>query len=402
MKIASRMQKIKPSPTLAITAMANALKAEGKDIIGFGTGEPDFDTPENIKLAACRAIDSGITKYTPVGGFPALKKAVIDKFKRDNNLTYSPAEVTVSAGGKHTFYNVIHVLIDEGDEVIIPAPYWVSYPDIVLLAGGVPVIISTEDTSGFKITPAQLEASITPKTRAVIINSPSNPTGAVYSESELRALGEVLKKHPDVIILTDDIYEAIIYDGKKFTNIATLFPEMKEQIVVLNGVSKTYSMTGWRIGYMAASKQIIQAAEILQSQSISNPTSIAQMAAIEALTGVQDFLQTMVRIFDRRRKQITAGLNEVPGFSMQSPDGAFYAFPNIMKVRDLPGYKSIVSDSGSLSTDVTAYLLKEAEVAVVPGIAFGGDNYIRLSFATSDENIQKGIERIVRALKKLA
>lgn len=402
MKIASRMQKIKPSPTLAITAMANALKAEGKDIIGFGTGEPDFDTPDNIKKAAYRAIETGVTKYTPVGGFPALKKAIIEKFKRDNNLVYAPNEVTVSAGGKHTLFNVIHVIIDEGDEVIIPAPYWVSYPDIVNLAGGVPVIIETDDKSDFKISPEQLEKSITPKTRAIVINSPSNPTGSVYSADELRALGEVLKKYSDIIILTDDIYEVIIYDGRPFTNIAALFPELRDRIVVLNGVSKTYSMTGWRIGYMAANKEIIAASEILQSQSISNPTSISQMAALEALNGDQSFLKTMVCAFDKRRKVISAGLNSVKGFSMKEPDGAFYAFPNVSGLKDLPGYKSIVTDSGSLSTDVTAYLLKEAEVAVVPGLAFGADNYIRLSFATSDENIRKGIERIDKAVKKLA
>lgn len=402
MKFSDRILKVKPSPTLAVTALANSLKAKGIDVIGFGAGEPDFDTPQFIKDAAIRAIESGKTKYTPAGGIPELKEAIAKKFKRDNNLEYRISEVTVNCGGKHSFYNLMQVLLNKGDEVIIPSPYWVSYPPMVLLAGGEPVIIETSDDTGFKITPDDLKKSITKKTRAVLINSPSNPSGATYTRDELLALAEVLTKY-DILIITDDIYEFIIYDDLKFYNLAILSEELKQRTIVLNGVSKTYSMTGWRIGYMACDEAIIKKVEIIQSQSTSNPASISQWAAVEALTGDQSVVNEMLNAFARRRKLIVDGLNSIPGINCLMPDGAFYVFPNTSGIYKGKGWRSVVDKYKDEfnSSNLSSYLLEEANVAVVPGIGFGSDNYIRLSYATSDENIVKGLERIKGAVEKL-
>jgi aspartate aminotransferase len=402
MKFSERIMQVKPSPTLEITALANALKAKGVNVIGFGSGEPDFDTPAHIKNAAINAIETGKTKYTEVGGITELKKAIVEKFERDNNLSYSTSQVTVNCGGKHSFYNLMQVLLDPGDEVIIPAPYWVSYPPMVELADGVSVIIDTDEATNFKITPEQLKNAISAKTRAIVINSPSNPTGSIYSKSELCALADVIADK-DILIITDDIYESILYDGHTFINTAMISEDIKKKTVVLNGVSKAYSMTGWRIGYMAADEAIIKKIEILQSQSTSNPTSIAQWASVEALKGDQTVINEMVEAFARRRKMIVDGLNAIPGFSCLYPDGAFYALPNVAGVKQLPGWKDVEKRFSvpNFSGLVTAYLLEEAKVAVVPGIAFGIDNNVRLSFATSDSNIKEGVERINDAVKKL-
>ncbi len=403
MQFSGRILKVKPSATLAITALANSLKAKGIDVIGFGSGEPDFDTPAHIKNAAIRAIDAGKTKYTPAGGIPELKKAIVEKFKRDNGLEYDIAQVTVNCGGKHSFYNLMQVLLNDGDEVIVPAPYWVSYPPIIELAGGVPVILETTEESGFKITPSQLEKALGKKTRAIILNSPSNPTGATYSRDELEKLAAVLEKR-DIAIISDDIYESIVYDGRTFTNTANLSDELYKKTIVLNGVSKAYSMTGWRIGYMAGDAEVIKKVEILQSQSTSNPTSISQWASVDALTGDQSVISAMVEAFDRRRRLIVNGLNSAPGVSCLMPEGAFYAFPNIRGVEKLKGWKAVKEkyEGSSVSSALTSYLLEVAQVAVVPGVEFGNDDNIRLSFATSDENIEKGVERIRAALEKLA
>lgn len=403
MQFSERILKVKPSATLAISALANSLKAKGIDVIGFGAGEPDFDTPRSIKAAAIKAIESGKTKYTPAGGIPELKKAIAEKFKRDNKLSYTEAEITVNCGGKHSFYNLMQVLLNDGDEVIIPAPYWVSYPPMALLAGGKPVIVNTTEESGFKITPKQLEKALTPKTRVIVMNSPSNPSGAAYTRKELESLADILEKK-DVQIISDDIYESIIYDGFVFNNTANLSKTLKEKTIVLNGVSKTYSMTGWRIGYMAGNADIIKKVEILQSQSTSNPTSISQWASVEALNGEQSMVNEMVSAFDRRRKIIVDNLNKVPGFKCLNPEGAFYVFPNVSGVTKLKGWKNVADKYGaeSVSAALTSYLLEEAQVAVVPGVEFGNDPNIRLSYATSDENIIKGTERIKSALEKLA
>ncbi|HPQ53383.1 MAG TPA: pyridoxal phosphate-dependent aminotransferase [Spirochaetota bacterium] len=403
MQFSDRILQIKPSPTLAITAVANAMKAKGIDVIGFGSGEPDFDTPRSIKDAAIRAIESGKTKYTPVGGVPELKQAIAEKFKRDNNLEYSPGEITVNCGGKHSFYNLMQILLNEGDEVIVPAPYWVSYPSMISLAEGTPVILYTKEENGFKITPEELKKHITPKTRAIVINSPSNPTGATYSKQELTVIADILLEK-NILVISDDIYESILYDGAEFTNIACLSEEHRKNTIVLNGVSKTYSMTGWRIGYMAGNADIIKKIEIIQSQSTSNPTSISQWASIEAITGDQSVIQEMVDAFTRRRQLIVDGLNSIPGISCMNPEGAFYAFPNVSGVYSLPGWKDVeakYADKPNNSHRITTYLLEEAKVAVVPGAEFGSDDNVRMSFATSDENISKGLERIKEAVQKL-
>lgn len=403
MQFSERILKVKPSATLAINALANSLKAKGIDIIGFSTGEPDFDTPNSIKNAAINAIETGKTKYTPAGGIPELKNAIVHKFKRDNNLEYDISQVTVNCGGKHSFYNLMQVLLNKGDEVIIPAPYWVSYPPIVLIADGTPVIIETREENGFKLTPDELKKSLTRHTRAVLLNSPSNPTGAAYTRRELERLAEILEGL-DIMILSDDIYESILYDGREFCNIANLSETLKKKTIVLNGVSKAYSMTGWRIGYIAADAEIIKKVEIIQSQSTSNPASISQWASVEALNGDQSVIQEMVTAFDRRRKLIVKGLNEVPGMRCIMPEGAFYAFPNFTDIMKFKGWNPIKDKykSQNMSSIITSYLLEEARVAVVPGIEFGDDKYIRLSFATSDENITKGVQRIKEAAGKLA
>jgi aspartate aminotransferase len=403
MKFAERILQIKPSPTLEINALANALKAKGVNVVGFGTGEPDFDTPENIKAAAIRAIETGKTKYTEVSGIAELKKAIVTKFKRDNNLDYTTSEVIVNCGGKHSFYNLMQVLLDPGDEVIVPAPYWVSYPPMVSLADGIPVIVQAEESNGFKMTPAQLAAALTPKTRAIVIGSPSNPTGAVYSAEELLALAAVTGDR-DILWISDDMYESIIYQDEKFVNMAMLSPELKAKTVVLNGVSKAYAMTGWRIGYMAGSEALIKKIDILQSQSTSNPTSISQYASVEALNGDQSVIGEMVKVFARRRELIISGLNAIPGITCRYPDGAFYAYPNITGITKLKGWAALAEKYTSpyLSSKVTAYFLEEAKVAVVPGIGFGTDEHVRLSFATSDEQIEEGVRRIKEAVEKLA
>lgn len=396
MRLSSRVAKINPSETLAITAKANALRAQGRDVIGFGAGEPDFDTPDNIKNAAIKAIENGFTKYTPVGGIDELKDAIIDKLKRDNNLEYKRSQIVVSCGAKHTLYNLAQVLFDPGDEVIIPAPYWVSYPDIVVLAGGRPVIVNTQEKDGFKMKPGQLKAAITKNTRAVIINSPSNPTGAAYSPQELTDIAAVLMDK-DILIISDDIYEKIFYAKFPFINIASCEPKLKDRVIVVNGVSKAYAMTGWRIGYAAGPEDIVAAINKIQSQNTSNPTSISQKAAVEAFRGDQSVVDKMVVEFQKRKDFIVDALNDIPGVKCFSPEGAFYVFPNVSKIygRSYKG-KKITS-----SPELIDYLLDEANVAAVPGAAFGNDDHIRLSYATSLKNIEEGIKRIKNAISKL-
>jgi len=396
MKLSARINSIKPSPTLAITMKANALRAEGRDVIGFGAGEPDFDTPDNVKKAAIQAIEEGFTKYTPVGGIDELKDAIIGKLNRDNKLNYTRAQIVVSCGAKHTLYNLAQVLFEEGDEVIIPSPYWVSYPDIVILTGAKPVILKTNVSDGFKIGPGQLEEVINPRTRAVIINSPSNPTGAVYTQAELVELVEVFVKN-DVLAISDDIYEKILYDGISFANMATVNADMKERTVVVNGVSKSHAMTGWRIGYAAGPVEIIAAATKLQSQNTSNPTSIAQKAAVEALNGDQAIVEAMVKEFEKRRNVMVDRLNAIPGITCMTPQGAFYVFPEIAGLLGRKYGGKVLATS----SDVAAWLLDEANVAVIPGGEFGHDDHIRLSYATSMPNIEKGLKRIRDAIMKL-
>jgi len=388
--LSQRVQNIQPSLTLAITARAKALKAAGKDIIGLGAGEPDFDTPDHIKKAAIAAIDAGQTKYTAVDGTPELKAAVARKFARDNQLNYSPEQILVSCGGKHSFFNLTQALLNPGDEVIIPAPYWVSYPDMVILAEGVPVIIEADIKAGFKITPAQLDAAITPKTRMVIMNSPSNPTGVTYSHAELKALGAVLAKHEQVIVMSDDIYEHITWHDEPFANIVTLCPELLERSVVLNGVSKAYSMTGWRIGYAGGPGWLIKAMKKIQSQSTSNPSSISQAAAQEALDGDQSCIQTMVSAFKERHEYVVDRLNGIKGLQCLPSQGAFYSFPNCQEAMALLG----------LSDDLAfaEHLITKAGVAVIPGSAFGAPGYLRLSFATSLENLSTALNRIEQTI----
>ncbi len=397
MKLADRVNKIQPSPTLAIDAKAKALKAQGVDVIGFGAGEPDFDTPANICEAGKKAIDAGFTRYMPVGGADDLKDAIIAKMKRDHNLEYTRDEISVACGAKHTLYNISQALIQEGDEVIIPAPYWVSYPDQVVLAGGTPVFIETGEETAFKITPEQLEKAITPNTKALILNSPCNPTGTSYTEAELKALGQVCLKY-NFLIISDDIYERLIYDGIKFANIVQVVPELKSRTVVVNGVSKTYAMTGWRIGYACGPKELMSAMTKMQSQSTSNATSIAQKASVEALNGSQDAVAAMCVEFEKRRSYIVERLNAMPGVSCFRSTGAFYVFPNFSCAY---GKSTPQGNKINNSTDFAAYLLEDAKVALVPGVAFGADKYARLSYAISMENIKKGMDRIEEAIKNL-
>ena len=396
MKLADRVNKIQPSPTLAIDAKAKALKAQGVDVVGFGAGEPDFDTPANIREAGKKAIDAGFTRYMPVGGADDLKDAIIAKMKKDHGLEYTREEISVACGAKHTLYNISQALIQEGDEVIIPAPYWVSYPDQVVLAGGTPVFIETGEETAFKITPEQLEKAVTPRTKALILNSPCNPTGTSYTEDELKAIGQVCLKH-DFLIISDDIYERLIYDGLKFANIVQVVPELKSRTVVVNGVSKTYAMTGWRIGYACGPKELIGAMTKMQSQSTSNATSIAQKASVEALNGPQDAVKAMKVEFEKRRTYIVERLNAMPGVTCFRSTGAFYVFPNFSAVYGKSFNGKVINNS----TDFAAYLLEEAKVALVPGVAFGADKYARLSYAISMENIKKGMDRIEEAIKNL-
>jgi len=395
-QLSQRVQAIKESPTLAVTARAAKLKAEGRDIIGLGAGEPDFDTPQHIKDAAKKAIDSGFTKYTPVSGIPGLKKAIVAKFKNENGFEYTEKEVIVGVGGKQCIFNLALAVLNPGDEVIIPAPYWVSYADIAMVAGAKPIIIECGIEQDFKLTAKQLEAAITPKTKMFMINSPSNPTGSVYSLDELKTLGEVLKRHPHVLVATDDMYEHVNLTGDKFYNILNATPELKERTIVLNGVSKAYSMTGWRIGYAAGPANIIKAMEILQSQSTSNPTSISQVAAQAALEGSQDCITPMVEAFRERHEYVVNRFNAIPGLKCIKAGGAFYAFP------DARVAISSLHQAGKIpeATDMalSEYLLEKVGVAVVPGSAFGAEGYFRISFATSMQNLTNALDRIATAL----
>lgn len=396
MKFAARADKLKPSATLAITAKAKALKAEGIDVVGFGAGEPDFDTPDNIKEEAVRAINEGFTKYTAVGGIDELKNAIIHRLKVDYGLHYEKPEITVSCGAKHTLYNLSQVFFEEGDEVIIPSPYWVSYPEQVIIAGGTPIFIETREEDGFKIDPEELKNLTTPRTKALILNYPSNPTGATYNEDELRDIVGVAM-NAGLLIISDEIYDKIVYDGLTHTPVAKLGDDVKKSTILVNGASKTYSMTGWRIGFAAGDKRMVAAVNNLQGQSTSNPVSISQRAAIEAFGGPQDEVRRMAKEFERRKNYIVKRLNEIPGIRCFNPQGAFYVFPNISKYFGKKhGGKEIRN-----SLDFTEFLLEEAKVAVVPGAEFGSDNHIRISYATSMEEIKKGVDRMEKALEKL-
>jgi aspartate aminotransferase len=393
-RLSSRVNRIQPSPTLVVTARARELRAQGKDVIGLGAGEPDFDTPEHIKEAAIRAIRDGFTKYTAVDGTPSLKQAIIAKFKRDNGFDFTPDEVLVSVGGKQSFFNLAMALLEAGDEVVIPAPYWVSYPDIVLMADATPVIIKAGIEQGYKITPDQLDAVLGFKTKLFVINSPSNPTGAVYTRAELAALGEVLRRYPDVLIATDDMYEHILWSSEPFTNILNVCPDLKERTIVLNGVSKAYAMTGWRIGYAAGPKALIGAMRKVQSQSTSNPTSIAQVAAEAALNGDQTCMQPMLKAFRERHDHVVARLNRIRGLRCIPSHGTFYAFAYAQEaIKTLEGIEN--------DADLAEFLLNDGNVAVVPGSAFGAEGYIRLSYATSMEALDKALDRIENLLGRV-
>ena len=388
--ISDSLKRIKPSPTIAVSQKAKELKAAGKDVIGLGAGEPDFDTPDNIKDAAIKAIKEGDTKYTAVDGTKALKEAIAKKFKRENNLSYTLDQITVGAGGKHIIYNLMMATLNKGDEVIIPAPYWVSYPDIVLLAGANPVVIECSEQQSFKLSAKDLESKINTNTKWLILNSPSNPTGACYSEQEIRNLAQVLKRNPHVNILSDDIYEHITYEGFKFFSIAQI-PEIKNKVFTMNGVSKSYAMTGWRIGYAAGDSEIIKAIAKIQSQSTTNPSSISQAAAVEALNGNQDFIQIRSKAFQERRDFVVNSLNNIDGINCLKPDGAFYVFPSC---KGLIGKKDKSGKKLETDTDFVKSLLENNNVAVVQGSAFGLDGYFRVSYATSMEKLKVAMERI--------
>lgn len=390
-QLSERVLSIKPSPTLAVTNKAAELKAAGRDIIGLGAGEPDFDTPEHIKQAAIDAINKGFTKYTAVDGTPGLKKAIIAKFKRDQGLDYAPNQILVSSGGKQSFFNMALALFNAGDEVIIPAPFWVSYPDMVLIADGKPVIVECPQSQGYKITPAQIEDAITPKTRMLVLNSPSNPTGMVYSKAELLAIADVLRKHPQVLVATDDMYEHIIWTAEKYENIVSVAPDLYDRTIVLNGVSKAYAMTGWRIGYAAGPVKLINAMKNVQSQSTSNPASISQVAAEAALNGPQDVLVPMVKAFKERHDYVVSTLNSIEGISCSPADGAFYAFANIEGAIAKLGLKN--------DLEFSEHLLNTVGVAVVPGSAFGLDGHMRISYATAPSVLEDALGRIKKAIE---
>ncbi|MCE0721998.1 MULTISPECIES: pyridoxal phosphate-dependent aminotransferase [Legionella] len=385
--LAKRVQKVKPSPTLAVAAKATQMRAQGHDVINLGTGEPDFDTPNYIKEAAIAAINQGYTKYTAVDGIPELKEAVKNKFKKDNGLDYQANQILVSVGGKQSCYNLCQALLNPGDEVIIPAPYWVSYPDMVLLADAIPVIISTTPAQRYKINAQQLEEAITPKTRMIFLNSPSNPSGVAYTLDELKALGEVLKKHPQIVIATDDMYEHILW-SQPFANILNACPELYDRTIVLNGVSKAYAMTGWRIGYAAGPAPLMNAMKTIQSQSTSNPCSIAQRAAVAALTGGNESVIEMVKAFRQRHDFVASRLQEISGVEVIPADGTFYIFPSVQAIIEKRGYAN--------DLEFSEKLLVEAGVALVPGSAFGNEGCIRLSFATSMETLQDALNRLQR------
>jgi len=389
--LAKRIQRVKPSPTLTITARVAELRAAGKDIIGLGAGEPDFDTPDHIKTAAIQAIRDGFTRYTAVDGTPALKKSIIAKFKHDNGLDYAADQILVSCGGKQSFYNLCQAMLNAGDEVIIPAPYWVSYPDMVLLAEGEPVIVPTGVDNRFKISPEQLEAAITPKTRLFVINSPSNPTGVAYTRAELAALGKVLQQHPQLLIATDDMYEHILWSEEPFSNILNACPDLYDRTIVLNGVSKVYAMTGWRIGYAGGPADLIKAMKKVQSQSTSNPASISQVAAQTALEGDQSCIEPMIKAFRERHDYVVDALNRIPGVVCLPADGTFYCFPHVQAVIDR-------LDQVSDDIELAEYLLDKAGVALVPGSAFGAPGYARISFATGMDILKDALARLTDAL----
>lgn len=398
MKFSDRIQNVNPSMTLAIDAKAKDMKAQGEDVIGFGTGEPDFNTPERIKQAGMRAIENNETRYTPVGGSDLLKEAIISKLKRDNGLVYEKNQILASCGAKHSFYNLAQVLWQAGDEVIIPAPYWVSFPEIVTLAGARPIIIYAGAEQDFKITPDQIDKAVTPKTRAILINSPSNPTGSAYDKKELEKLADCALRHK-LLIISDEIYEQIVFDGFRHTSIASISKEVQKQCVVINGISKSYAMTGWRIGYIAAGDaEITKQAGKLQGQSTSNPCSVSQAASIEALAGPLDEVYAMVSEFEKRRDIIVKHLRQIPGVTCNTPKGSFYSFPDFSKIY---GKKDTTGKVLEGSLDFTDYLLTTEKVAIVPGIAFGADSYARLSFATSLEKIEAGVQRIKNAVNNL-
>ncbi|HHY76841.1 MAG TPA: pyridoxal phosphate-dependent aminotransferase [Firmicutes bacterium] len=395
MKLSSRAKSIGASPTLALDAKTKELIRQGVDVLSFGVGEPDFDTPDHIKEAAIEAIKGGFTKYTASSGIPELREAICEKLKKDNGLEYKPNEVLVSVGAKHSIYNAVMALCDDGDEVVIPEPYWVSYPEMVRMAGGKPVTVPTGIEQGFKMTAEQLEASITDKTSVLILNSPSNPTGAVYTEEELRKIAEVCVKH-NIAVISDEIYEKLIYDGKH-VSFASLGPEVKAITVTVNGVSKSYAMTGWRIGYAAGPKEVIAAMGNIQSHATSNPTSIAQKAAVAGLRGPQEPLEAMRKEFEKRRNYMVKRLNEIPGFRCLVPPGAFYCYPDVSAVFGRKVKGKLVTDDSVLA-DI---LLEEARVAAVPGVAFGTKGYLRFSYATSMEVIEEGMNRIAEVMKTL-
>ena len=397
--IAERLSLVKPSPTLAVSAKAAELKRNGIDVISLGAGEPDFDTPENIKLAAIAGIKQGLTKYTNVDGMPELKKAVCENFRRENGLEYLPEQVIIGAGGKQVIYNLFIATLNKGDEVIIPAPYWVSYPDIVLLAEGKPITIEAHIETGFKITPESLKKAITSKTKWFILNSPSNPSGAAYSKDDLILLADVLRKHPNVYVMSDDIYEHITFDGFEFYTLATVAPDLKDRIFIVNGVSKSYSMTGWRIGYGVGNKDIIKAMTLIQSQSTSNPSSISQVAAIEALNGTQSYIPLNALGFRKKRDLVLSLLSKINTLECYKSEGAFYLFPRCTKLfgKKTPSGQILKNDN-----DVATYLLEHANVAVVPGIAFGLEGYFRISYATSEELLTKACHRIKESINQLS
>ena len=396
-QLAERTKLIKPSVTLAIAAKAGKLRAEGVDVVNFSAGEPDFDTPEHIKAAAIEALRKGMTKYTDVKGIEPLRAAIADAYHRAYDLTYRKEDVLVSCGAKHSIYNILQAVVNPGNEVVIPAPYWVSYSDMVLLAGGIPKLIRSDESTGFRIKPEQLAAALTPRTRVFLFNSPCNPTGATYNRDELLALAPVLEKH-DCLILADDIYDKIVYDGFQVHNILTICPALRDRTIVINGVSKSYAMTGWRIGYALGPSDVIAAASKIQGQSTSNPTSFAQAGALEAIRGPQDEVAAMVREFEKRRNVIVARLNSIDGITCRKPEGAFYVFPNISGLLQ----KTARGKKLNSPCDLADYLLEEAKVAAVPGEDFGSDAHIRFSYATSLEDIEKGCARIREAVLKLS
>ncbi|MBR73088.1 MAG: aspartate aminotransferase [Rhodospirillaceae bacterium] len=396
--LSKRLERIKPSATMAITAKATELKASGIDVIGLGAGEPDFDTPENIKDAGISAIRNGWTKYTKVDGLQDLREAIVEKFKRENNLSYSIDQINVGVGAKHVIFNALLATLNPGDEVIIPAPYWVSYPDMVTLAEGKPVIIQTEEENGFKLSPNSLESAITPNTKWIIFNSPSNPTGAAYSSEDLADIAKVIFKHSHVHIMSDDIYEHLIYDNFKFTTLAAVEPNIFDRVLTVNGVSKSYAMTGWRIGYAGGDKALIKAMAKIQSQSTSNPASMCQIAAIQALKGPQDFIEKRRLEFQDRRDMVVAMLNKTPGITCQKPKGAFYVYPSC---KGLVNKKTPSGDIITSSEDFAKYLLDSGGVAVVHGAAFGMDPYFRISYASSMETLKEACERIQQAVSNL-